>query len=270
MLGGYARARDEDICPLRLTSRHEEILARVSRETSTTLVDAAAAIADQSMDKIPGNDWYLDHVHPNIGGHQLIARALAPRIRDLGMAARCLVGLVTHPQSFGIGIISHKIPAIAVRACVKQKIFSHETLAPELLRSETIQRIARFHQRVASKTLVSAVRSLEFRHLADGRFTGHVLQVSKLLFKPRDDVLTKRGVLSPVSAHSCGNLPRCGSARHGREMYVSDFSDGHSDAAFALNARFLQDLLPPFSREASKVIDQIATHAATWCSVRSP
>ena len=40
-------------------------------------------IADHSMDKIPGNDWYLDHVHPNIGGHQLIAMALAARLREL-------------------------------------------------------------------------------------------------------------------------------------------------------------------------------------------
>src|SRR3954463_9430948 len=56
---------------------------RVSQETSMPLLDVAALIADQSMDKIPGNDWYLDHVHPNIGAHQLIARALAARIRDL-------------------------------------------------------------------------------------------------------------------------------------------------------------------------------------------
>jgi hypothetical protein len=82
-LSYYVRARDEDICPLRLTSRHEEILTRVSQSTQTPLLDAAALIADQSMDKIPGNDWYLDHVHPNIGGHQLIARGLAARIREL-------------------------------------------------------------------------------------------------------------------------------------------------------------------------------------------
>jgi hypothetical protein len=79
----YARARDEDICPLRLTSRHEEILTRVSQTTHTPLLDAGAAIADQSLDRIPGNDWYLDHVHPNIGGHQLIARALAARVREM-------------------------------------------------------------------------------------------------------------------------------------------------------------------------------------------
>lgn len=43
-----------------------------------------------------------------------------------GTAPRRRVGLVANPQSFGIGIISHEIPAIAVRVRVDQKIFSHE------------------------------------------------------------------------------------------------------------------------------------------------
>jgi hypothetical protein len=79
----YLRARDQDICPLRLTSRHEAILTTVSDSTHTPLLDAAALIAEQGMDRIPGNDWYLDHVHPDIGGHQLIARGIAARIREL-------------------------------------------------------------------------------------------------------------------------------------------------------------------------------------------
>jgi tetratricopeptide (TPR) repeat protein len=83
----YGRARDEDICPLRLPSRHEEILTRVSQQTQTPLVDVAAVIAGRSMDKVPGNDWYVDHVHPNIGGHQLMAMAMAARLRELRIAA---------------------------------------------------------------------------------------------------------------------------------------------------------------------------------------
>jgi lysophospholipase L1-like esterase len=81
----YLKARDQDICPLRPPTRHEQILERVSQETKTPLVDAAALIAAQSMDRSPGNDWYLDHVHPNIGGHQLIARALVERIQQSGL-----------------------------------------------------------------------------------------------------------------------------------------------------------------------------------------
>jgi tetratricopeptide (TPR) repeat protein len=81
----YLKARDRDICPLRPTTRLEQILSGVSQETKTPLLDATALIAEQSMNKIPGNDWYLDHVHPNIGGHQQIARALVAQIRQLGL-----------------------------------------------------------------------------------------------------------------------------------------------------------------------------------------
>jgi hypothetical protein len=76
-LNYYIKARDDDICPLRMPTRHEEILRRISTETGTPLVDAGGLIASRSVDHIPGDDWYLDHVHPTIGGHQAIARDIA-------------------------------------------------------------------------------------------------------------------------------------------------------------------------------------------------
>ncbi len=48
-------------------------------------MDAAALIAAQAPDSIPGFDWYLDHVHPNIGGHQRIAQALAEQVWRSGL-----------------------------------------------------------------------------------------------------------------------------------------------------------------------------------------
>jgi tetratricopeptide (TPR) repeat protein len=81
----YLKARDQDICPLRAPKRHEEILNAIAAETKTPLVDAANLLAARSSDAIPGNDWYLDHVHPTIGGHQKIAQAIAARIREAGL-----------------------------------------------------------------------------------------------------------------------------------------------------------------------------------------
>jgi lysophospholipase L1-like esterase len=80
----YLRARDQDVCPLRTPNRHEQILEQIATETKTPLLDAAALLAAKSPDGIPGNDWYLDHVHPTIGGHQKIAQAIALRLRELG------------------------------------------------------------------------------------------------------------------------------------------------------------------------------------------
>ena len=84
-LKDYLHARDEDVCPLRMPTRHEQILSQVAAESRLPLIDAAGMIAGQCMDQISGNDWYLDHVHPNIRGHQLIAQALAQQIVDMNL-----------------------------------------------------------------------------------------------------------------------------------------------------------------------------------------
>jgi tetratricopeptide (TPR) repeat protein len=84
-LAYYERARDEDICPLRISAPLEQALVRVARETGAPLLDAADLLAARSPDRIPGNDWYLDHVHPTIGGHQAIAQAIAAQLRAAGL-----------------------------------------------------------------------------------------------------------------------------------------------------------------------------------------
>ncbi len=81
----YLLARDKDICPLRLSRPLEKKLDRIVLETRTPMLDAAGLLADQAPDGIPGFDLYLDHVHPTIGGHQLIASRTAEMIRQLGL-----------------------------------------------------------------------------------------------------------------------------------------------------------------------------------------
>jgi tetratricopeptide (TPR) repeat protein len=90
-LSYYQKARDEDICPLRIISTLDQSLVRISVETGTPLVDVASLLATRSPDSIPGYDWYVDHVHPTIGGHQLIARALAAQMRASGLLARSAI-----------------------------------------------------------------------------------------------------------------------------------------------------------------------------------
>lgn len=87
----FEQARDKDICPLRLITPVEQALQRIATATGTPLVDAANLLAARSPDGIPGNDWYVDHVHPTIGGHQLIARALAEQLRARGLVASAAV-----------------------------------------------------------------------------------------------------------------------------------------------------------------------------------
>jgi tetratricopeptide (TPR) repeat protein len=72
----YLRARELDVCPLRILTPMEEALERVARDTATPLVDAQRLLEQRTTGGIPGNDWLLDHIHPSIPGHQLIAEAL--------------------------------------------------------------------------------------------------------------------------------------------------------------------------------------------------
>ncbi|NOX56643.1 MAG: SGNH/GDSL hydrolase family protein [Planctomycetes bacterium] len=90
-LGRYAEARDyyvlakeKDVCPLRMLEPMHEALFEVAAETGTPVVDARRLLAELSADELPGYDWYVDHVHPNVSGHQRIAQAIARTLRGIG------------------------------------------------------------------------------------------------------------------------------------------------------------------------------------------
>jgi lysophospholipase L1-like esterase len=78
------RAKDLDVCPLRMLEPLERILHRVARETGTPLVDADALFAAHSRSGYPDNQWLVDHVHPSVEGHQLWAEHLLAEIERLG------------------------------------------------------------------------------------------------------------------------------------------------------------------------------------------
>lgn len=93
----FARAVDEDVCPLRMTSRLREVLRAVAREHEVLLVDAPAALRVHSAaaghGPLPGAAWFHDHVHPTLEGYGVIARALTERL--------VTAGLVTLPEAWG-------------------------------------------------------------------------------------------------------------------------------------------------------------------------
>jgi lysophospholipase L1-like esterase len=76
----YLRAKDEDICPLRMLEPQYQFLLKLAAETKSPLVNARELLEPLSADRIPGHDLYLDHVHPTIGGHQRIAAAIAKEL----------------------------------------------------------------------------------------------------------------------------------------------------------------------------------------------
>ena len=79
----YVRAKDEDICPLRMIEPLHAALHEVARTTNTPLVDARRLLSQKSRLGISGNGWLLDHVHPSINGHQLIGDALQNEMTEM-------------------------------------------------------------------------------------------------------------------------------------------------------------------------------------------
>jgi len=77
----YIRAKEEDVCPLRILEPMHDVILQVARQYNVPLVDVRQLFEDQSKDGIPGDLSLIDHVHPRIDGHQLIARALLAELQ---------------------------------------------------------------------------------------------------------------------------------------------------------------------------------------------
>jgi tetratricopeptide (TPR) repeat protein len=85
----FRRARDEDVCPLRILSPMQETVAEVSRETGLPLVDFVGLLeqrlsAEQGH-RILGEEYFLDHVHPTIEVNRMLALWLIEAMSERGI-----------------------------------------------------------------------------------------------------------------------------------------------------------------------------------------
>lgn len=76
----YLRAKELDVCPLRILEVMNDAVLETASQTKTPLVDARALFERISPGGIPGHEWLVDHVHPSIRGHQVLADALADQL----------------------------------------------------------------------------------------------------------------------------------------------------------------------------------------------
>jgi tetratricopeptide (TPR) repeat protein len=80
----FIRAKDLDICPLRILESMSQATLSIGRSTGTPVIDLAAFFAGKSKGGITGYNWLVDHVHPSIIGHQLIANLLVDEMVHQG------------------------------------------------------------------------------------------------------------------------------------------------------------------------------------------
>ena len=83
-------ARDYDVCPLRATTPIVNAVEAEARKSAVPLVDTARLLDSRNHqgrrvpDGIADPEYFVDHLHPSIAGHQLIGKALATKIIALG------------------------------------------------------------------------------------------------------------------------------------------------------------------------------------------
>ena len=84
----FARALVEDVCPLRALPEMITAVREVATERRVGVVDFVKLLESKSPFGVPGDDWFLDHVHPTIEGHRVLAMALLEQIsRPLSQTA---------------------------------------------------------------------------------------------------------------------------------------------------------------------------------------
>jgi lysophospholipase L1-like esterase len=81
----FIRAKEEDVCPLRILEPMRQAIEGIVLQYEVPYVDVTALIREHTEDGIPGDEWLLDHVHPTISGHQLIADSLYKTIEERGL-----------------------------------------------------------------------------------------------------------------------------------------------------------------------------------------
>jgi hypothetical protein len=72
----YLRAKEEDVCPLRILEPMRDALARVADRADAPLLDAQALFESLSPNGLTGSGWLVDHVHPTIEGQKRLAGLL--------------------------------------------------------------------------------------------------------------------------------------------------------------------------------------------------
>jgi tetratricopeptide (TPR) repeat protein len=85
----FRNARDEDVCPLRALSPMQERLAEVARATGTPRVDFVdlleQRLSAEQGHRIPGEEYFLDHVHLTIEVNGMLAFWLVEAMSERGI-----------------------------------------------------------------------------------------------------------------------------------------------------------------------------------------
>jgi tetratricopeptide (TPR) repeat protein len=81
----FLRAKDEDLCPLRMLESMHDLLAAIAQQNQVPVVDVRAEFTLRMAPGVVGRPQLVDHVHPSLEGHQWIAESLIRQMEQMGM-----------------------------------------------------------------------------------------------------------------------------------------------------------------------------------------
>ena len=81
----YIGARDHDVVHFRACTRFNEIIRAAAAAHRTPLLDMEAAFAEASPRGVPGQNIFLEHLHPNLHGALFMAAMFRTRMREVGI-----------------------------------------------------------------------------------------------------------------------------------------------------------------------------------------
>jgi lysophospholipase L1-like esterase len=78
-------AKDLDVCPLRAPTAICNKVTEVARRYHIPLLKVDSLFSERSPHGLVGNRWLVDHIHPNLEGHQLLGELLAELCIEQGI-----------------------------------------------------------------------------------------------------------------------------------------------------------------------------------------
>ena len=84
----FLRAVDEDVCPLRATGAIRRSVIEICAANRAVCVDFDSILGEQSQEQYGhrcfGDEYFLDHVHPTVDAHGLLARSIIEQLQRSG------------------------------------------------------------------------------------------------------------------------------------------------------------------------------------------
>jgi lysophospholipase L1-like esterase len=80
----FARARDLDLIRFRAPGEFRDVIKRVAAKTGAHYVPSEEVFDSVAQYGIPGQDLFLEHVHPNAGGYLLLGRTYFESLERMG------------------------------------------------------------------------------------------------------------------------------------------------------------------------------------------